>query len=207
MRRYAKENNEMVCRNSKSSTKQRLTDDSTLVEDDLERYLQKVMKENQINLKEKLEPIFTAVRTQPNNGNTNEDVARKYEAFLQSIIQVMNNNNIISMDVGYCVDPHSYNSPNYATLELNSRGLFAEYCDEPKKIENVTDVLSDLHEPELILRELIDRIAGETNTNKSIIVRLESCLELVEKAVRNSNITSTEPDGSMTNDKNSQSVR
>lgn len=66
----------MVSRKSKSSTKQRLTDDSTLVEDDLERYLKKVMNENQINWKEKLEPIFTAIRAQPNNCYTNEDVSR-----------------------------------------------------------------------------------------------------------------------------------
>lgn len=197
----------MAARKSKSSTKQRLTDDSTLVHNDVVRFIQKVTKNNQINLKEKLEPIFTAVRAQPNNGYTNEDVSKKYEAFLQSIVQVMNNNNIITMDVGYLVDPHSYNSPNYATLELSSRGLFAELCDGSKKIENVRDVLSDLHEPELILRTLIDRIAGETNTNKSIIVRLETCLELVENAVRNSNITSTEPDEPMTSDKNSQNVR
>lgn len=197
----------MAARKSKSSTKQRLTDDSTLVEDDIVQFIQRVTKENQINLKEKLEPIFTAVRAQANNYYTNEDVSRKYEAFLQSIIQVMDNNNIITMDVGCSADSHSYNSPNYATLELNSRGLFAEHCDGSEKIENVMDVLSDLHEPELILRMLIDRIAQETSTNKHIIARLESCLELVENAVSNSNITSTEPDGSMPSNKNSQSVR
>lgn len=194
-RKWMKEGNEMAAQKSKSPTNQRHSGDSTVVQDDLEQYLQKVMKENQINLKEKLEPIFTAVRAQPNNGYTNEDVSRKYEAFLQSIIQVMNNNNIITMDVGCSVDSHSYNSPNYATLELNSRGLFAEYCDEHKKIENVMDVLSDLHEPELILKILIDRIAEGTSTNKRIIARLESCLELVENIVRNSNVTSAEADG------------
>ena len=197
----------MAARKSKSSTKQRPTDDSTLVQDDVEQFIQKVTKENQINLKEKLEPIFTAVRAQTNNGYTNEDVSRKYEAFLQSIIQVMNNNNIITMDIGCSVDSHSYNSPNYATLELNSRGLLAEHCDGSEKIENVMDVLSDLHEPELILRMLINRLVEKANMNKCRIVELESCLDLVEKVLRNSNITSTESDGCITSDKNSQSVR
>ena len=206
MRRYVKERNEMSAQKSKSSTKQRLTGDSTLVEDDLERYLQKVTKENQINLKEKLEPIFTAVRAQPNNEYSNDDVARKYEAFLQSIIQVMINNKIITMDVGYFVDPHSYNSPNYATLELNSRGLFAEHCDGDKKIENIMDVLYDLHEPEHILRMLISRLVEETNMNKSRIVELESCLELVENAIKNSNVISTETDGSITSGKRSMTL-
>lgn len=196
----------MAVQKSRSSTKQKQTGDSTLVEDNLEQYLQKVMKENQINLKEKLEPIFTAVRAQPNNVYTNEDVSRKYEAFLQGMIQVMNNNNIISMDVGYCVDPHSYNSPNYATLELNSRGLFAEYCDEHKKIENVMDVLSDLHEPDLILRMLVDLLVEKTNMNKYRIVKLESCLQLVEKVIRNSNITSAEPGECITSDKCSMTL-
>ena len=198
----------MAAEKSKSSTKQRHNGDSTLVEDDLERYLQKVMKENQINLKEKLEPIFTAVRAQPNNGYTNEDVSRKYEAFLQGVIQVMKNNNIITMDAGYFVDSHSDwgSFPQYATLELGTHGLFAKHCDGPKKIENVMDVLSDLHEPEFILRKLIDRIAEATDTNKYIIAKLESCLERVENAVRNSNITSTEPDGSITSDKRSMTL-
>lgn len=199
------ESNEMVAEKSKSSTKQRHTGDSTLVEDDLEQYLQKMMKENQINLKDKLEPIFTAVRAQPNNSYTNEDVSRKYEAFLQSVSQVMENNNIFTLDVGYFADSHS-TEPQFANLELGTHGLFAKHCDGPKKIENVMDVLSDLHEPELILKMLIDQIAEKTSTNKYIIARLESCLELVENAVRNPNITSAEP-GCITCDKNSLRVR
>ncbi|MGH9976964.1 MAG: hypothetical protein ACRD8Z_14180, partial [Nitrososphaeraceae archaeon] len=82
MRRYAKEGNEMAARKSKSSTKQRFTGDSTFIQDELQRDL-KVIKKNKINIMERLEPIFTAVRTQLNNGNTNEDVAKKYETFLQ----------------------------------------------------------------------------------------------------------------------------
>jgi hypothetical protein len=201
-----KESNEMAARKSKSSGKQRPTDDSTYVEDNLEKYIQRVIKENRINLAEKLEPIFTAVRAQANNGYTNEDVSRKYEAFLQSIIQVMNNNNIITMDVGYFADSHSYNSPNFATIELNSRGLFAEHCDGPEKIENVMNVLSDLHEPEHILRTLIGLLVEKTNMNKCTIVELESCLELVENAIKNSNVISTEPDGSITSDKRSMTL-
>ena len=196
----------MTARKSKSSTKQRLTDDSTFIQDELQQDL-KVIKRNKINIMEKLEPIFTAVKTQPNSGNTNEDVAKKYETFLQSVSQVMKNNNILTMNIGCFIDPHSYNSPNYATLELNSRGLFAEHCDGPKKIENVMDVLYDLHEPELILRMLIPRIVEKTSTNKARITQLESCLGVVEKVIRDSTIASAEPDGSMTSDKNSQSVR
>src|SRR5919106_1665493 len=116
LRKWIKENNEMASRKSKSTIKQGLTGESTFVRDELERDL-KVMKKYQINILKKLEPIFTAVRTQPNNGNSNEDVARKYEAFLHGVSQVMKNNNILTLNVGYFVDPHSYNSPNYATLE------------------------------------------------------------------------------------------
>jgi hypothetical protein len=196
----------MASRKSKSTIKQGLTGESTFVRDELERDL-KVMKKYQINILKKLEPIFTAVRTQPNNGNSNEDVARKYEAFLHGVSQVMKNNNILTLNVGYFVDPHSYNSPNYATLELNSHGLIAEHCDGPKKIENVMDVLYDLHEPELILRMLIHRIAEKTGTNNRRIAQLESSLELVERVIRNSNITSAEPDVCITSNKNSQGVR
>ena len=193
----------MVSRKSKSSTKQRLTDDSTLVEDDLERYLKKVMNENQINWKEKLEPIFTAIRAQPNNCYTNEDVSRKYEAFLQSVRQVMNNNNIFSMNVGYFVDPHSHNFGEYGYLELKSDGLFASHCDGTIKVENVLDVLSDLHAPEQILRNLIEQIIEEINRNKSRISELESCLESTEKAIKNLNIPSeSESDNLISSDKN-----
>jgi hypothetical protein len=188
---WMKERSEMTVKKSKSSTKKRPTCDSTHIDDDFEQRLRKVIKKNPINLMETLEPIFTAVRMQPNNGNTNEDVSNKYQAFLQGVSQVMNNNNIFTMKIGYFIDPHSYNSPYYAILELNSNGLFAEHCDGLKKIENVMDVLHDLHEPEFILRTLIDRIAEKTNTNKCRIAELESCLARAEKVLKNSNINSS----------------
>ena len=80
--------------------------DPIQAQDDLEQDIRNVIHEDQINLMEKLEPIFTAVRMQPNNGNTRDDVARKYEAFLKSVSQVMKTNNIISINVGHFIDPH-----------------------------------------------------------------------------------------------------
>lgn len=164
--------------------------DSIQVQDDLERDIQKVIHENQIDIMEKLQPIFNAVRMQPNNGNTRDDVARKYDAFLKSIIQIMRINNIISINVGHFIDPHSYNSPNYADLELTKHGLYANHCDGRIKVENVLDVLYDLEEPEQILRSLIYQIIKETNINKRWISELESCLESTEKAIVNLNIPS-----------------
>lgn len=67
-------------------------------------------------------------------------------------------------------------------------------------------VLSDLHEPELILRMLINLLVEKTNTNKCRIVELESCLELVEKVIRNSKITSAELDECITSDKRSMTL-
>jgi hypothetical protein len=127
---------------------------------------------------------------QPNNGNTRDDVARKYDAFLKSIIQIMTTNNIISINVGNFVDPHSYNTPYYADLELTKHGLFANHCDGTIKVENVLDVLYDLDVPEQILRNLIHQIIKETDRNKRWISELESCLESTEKAIKNLSITS-----------------
>jgi hypothetical protein len=174
-------------------------------QDDLELSVQKVLHEDQIDIMEKLKPIFNAVRMQPNNGNTRDDVARKYDAFLKSIIQIMTINNIISMNVGNFIDPHSYNSPNYADLELTKHGLFANHCDVRIKVENVLDVLYDLEEPEQILRSLIYQIIKETNINKRWISELESCIESNEKAIRNSRISSeceSESDNLIASDKN-----
>ena len=117
----------------------------------------------------------------------------------------MNNNNIFSMNVGYFVDPHSHNFGEYGYLELKSDGLFASHCDGTIKVENVLDVLSDLHAPEQILRSLIYQIIKETNINKRWISELESCIESTEKAIRNSRISSeceSESDNLIASDKN-----
>jgi hypothetical protein len=181
----------MVNRKSKSSKSMEKPEiDPIQVQDDLELNIQKVIHEDQIDIMEKLQPIFNSVRMEPNNGNTRDDVARKYDAFLKSIIQIMTVNNIISINVGNFIDPHSYNSPNYADLELTKHGLFANHCDGRIKVENVLDVLYDLEEPEQILRSLIYQIIKETNINKRWISELESCLESTEKAIVNLNIPS-----------------
>lgn len=164
--------------------------DSIQVQDDLELDIQKVIHEDQIDITEKLQSIFNAVRMQPNNGNTRDDVARKYDAFLKSISQIMATNNIISISIGYFADPHSANSPGFAYVELTKHGLFTNHCDGTIKVENVLDVLYDLYEPKQIMRSLIYQIIKETNINKRWISELESCLEDAEKAIKNLNIMS-----------------
>jgi hypothetical protein len=181
----------MANHESKSSkSKEKLGIDPRQVQDDLELDIQKVIHEDQIDIMERLQPIFNAVRMQPNNGNTRDDVARKHDAFLKSISQIMTTNNIISLNVGHFIDPHSYNSPNYADLELTKHGLFANHCDGSIKVENVLDVLYDLEEPKQILRSLIYQIIKETNINKRWISELELSLESTEKAIVNLNIPS-----------------
>jgi hypothetical protein len=158
--------------------------------DDFELDIQKVIRENQVYIMEKLQPIFNAVRMEPNNGNTRDDVARKYDAFLKSIIQIMTTSNIISLNLGNFIDPHSYNTPYYASLELTKHGLYANHCDGTNKVENVLDVLYDLDKPEQILRSLIYQIIKETKINKRWISELESCIESTEKAIKNLSISS-----------------
>jgi hypothetical protein len=196
----------MVNRKSKSPKSMEKPEiDPIQVQDDLELSVQKVLHEDQIDIMEKLQPIFNAVRMQPSNGNTRDDVARKYDAFLNSIIQIITTNNIISLNVGNFIDPHSYNSPNYADLELTKHGLFANHCDGRIKVENVLDVLYDLDKPEQILRSLLYQIIKETNINKRWISELESCIESTEKAIKNSSISSkseSDSDNLVASDKN-----
>jgi hypothetical protein len=99
----------------------------------------------------------------------------------------MKTNNIISINVGHFIAPHSYNSPNYADLKLTSDGVFANHCDGTVAVENVLEVLSDLEEPKQILRSLINQIVEKTDINKWRISELESSLEFAEKIIRNSN--------------------
>ena len=74
-------------KSSKSTGKPRI--DPMQTQDDFELDIQEVIRENQVCIKEKLQPIFTAVRTQPKNENSRDDVARKYDVFLKSISQIM----------------------------------------------------------------------------------------------------------------------
>ena len=195
-----------VNRKSKSSKPMEKPEvDPIQVQDDLKLSVQKVLHEDQIDIMEKLQPIFNAVRMQPSNGNTRDDVARKYDAFLKSIIQIMTTNNIISLNVGNFINPHSYNTPYYADLELTKHGLYANHCDGTKQVENVLDVLYDLDKPEQILRSLIYQIIKETNINKRWISELESCVESTEKAIKNLSISSeseSESDNLIASDKN-----
>ena len=192
----------MANHESKSSkSKEKLGIDPSQVQDDLELDIQKAIHENQVDIAKVLQPILTAIRTAPNQGNSRDDVARKYDAFLKSISEIMTNSNIISIDVGYFVDTHSYNMGDYGYLELKSDGLVANHCDGTFKVENVLDVLSDLHAPKQILRNLIRQIIEEINNNKWSISRLESCLESTEKAIKNFNIT-YEPNNRIANEKN-----
>ncbi|MGH7557691.1 MAG: hypothetical protein ACRD5J_04220 [Nitrososphaeraceae archaeon] len=177
-----------------SKTKERPKVDPNRVQDDLEEDIQKIINEDQIDIEKKFQPIFTAVRLQRNNGNMREDVAKKYEVFLKSVSQVMKAHNIISINIGYFVDPYSVNSPNYAVLELTPQGVIANHCDRTIEVENVLDVLYDLQEPEQILRSLIYKIVEETKINKKWISELESSLEFAERAIRSSKDRSTEAD-------------
>jgi hypothetical protein len=184
-----------------SKIKNRPEVDPVYVQDDLERDILEVVNEDQINIEEKLQPIFTAVRMQPNNGNTREDVANKYDTFLKSVSQVMGTHNIISINIGHFIDPHSVNSPDYAYLELTPRGVFANHCDGTVKVGNVLDVLYDLEEPKQILRNLIYQITKETNVNKMRISKLESSLEFSERIIKNINSPSNGSNKSMASNK------
>jgi hypothetical protein len=126
--------------------------------------------------------------------------ARKYDAFLKSICQTMRDNCVTDIDVCHLIDHHSSNYPGYAFLELTPDGLVANCVGGTVKVENVLDVLDDLDEPKQILRSLIQAIINGTDVNERI-KEVELCLRLIEKAIKNSNVTS-EPNNRIANDKN-----
>lgn len=130
--------------------------------------------------------------------------AQKYDTFMKSVSQLMKDNRVIDIDVCHLIDRHSANYPGYAFLELTPDGLFANYVGGTVKVENVIDVLDDLDEPKQILQSLIHKIISGTDINERIM-ELESCLGSIEKAIKNSNISS-EPNNRIANDKNNLNI-
>jgi hypothetical protein len=166
---------------SSSKTNKKLADDDPYdIYTIHSRKIQKAVQDNRVNVSAILEPISAAVRNVTNDGNSKEELQKKYEAFFNSVGQLLNTYDIYSIYVSNSFDP----DPNAAVLMVTKHGLHKDDIDIPVKVDNIHDVLSQLDRVELILLKLINEIIEKVDHNRERIEEIESAIEWVNGIAR-----------------------
>jgi hypothetical protein len=162
---------------SSSKRKKKLADDDPYdIYTIHSRKIQKAVQDNRVNVSEILEPISAAVRNVTNNGNSKEELKRKYDAFSDSVSQLLKSYGIYSMDISI------FNAMHFlpTRLEMTQDGIYKNEDDKSVKIENILEVMSQLDPVELILLNLIDKIIDEVDSNHKKIEEIDSAIEWIK---------------------------